>query len=125
MAIKCPKCSKIHDVTEFEGARRVKCRCGLKLDLSLMTTVDDFLRYFESEEERKKANEIQQDADLVCRMILENEFSESDIDTAKKNLREKVLKLFPDKIQTYEMIYEARFKRLWDQFRVEGEGLLE
>ncbi len=110
-----------HDVVRFEGGRRVKCRCGLKLELSMMDTVEDFLRYFESEEERKKAREIQQDAEDICRLILDEGTPAVDIEIAKDNLREKVLRLFPDKIQTYEMIYEARFKRLWDQFR-SGEG---
>jgi len=26
-------------------------------------------------------------------------------------------KLFPDKIQTYDLIYRSRFKRVWSQFR--------
>ena len=115
--IHCPKCGMKHDVVEFESGRRVKCRCGIKLDLSLMETVEDFLRYFESEEERKKAREIQQDAQAVCRMILNENSSPVDIEIAKNLLRGKVEKYFPDKMETYRMIYEARFKRLWDQFR--------
>ncbi len=106
-----------HDVTEFEAGRRVKCRCGLKLDLSLISTVEDFLRYFESEEERKKAREIQQDAQDICRMILDETIAEVDIEIAKDELKKKVEGYFPDKMETYSMIYEARFKRFWDQFR--------
>ena len=109
-----------HDVVHFEGGKRVKCRCGLKLDISLMQTVDDFLRFFQSEEERKKAKEIQQDAQSICQMILDDECSSVDIEIAKDKLKEKVLQLFPDKMETYRMIYEARFKRLWDQFRSSG-----
>lgn len=109
-----------HDVVEFEEGRRIKCRCGLKLDLSLMETVEDFLRYFESEEERKKAREIQQDAQAICQMILDELRSEVDVEIAKETLKEKVKRFFPDKMQVYEMIYEARFKRLWDQFRTSG-----
>lgn len=118
--IRCPKCGMKHDVVKFEGGRRVKCRCGLKLDLSLMETVEDFLRYFESEDERKKAKEIQRDAQIICQMILSESCPDVDIEIAKQNLRDKVSRLFPDKIRTYEMIYEARFKRLWDQFRSAG-----
>ena len=118
--IQCPKCGKKHDVTEFEGTRPIKCRCGLKLNLSLMNTVDDFLRFFESEEERKKANVIQRDAEMICHMILDESCPEVDIEIAKNILKDKVLKLFPDKISTYEMIYESRFKRLWEQFRPEN-----
>lgn len=112
-----------HDVVRFEGGRRVKCRCGLKLDLSLMETVEDFLRYFESEDERKKAREIQEDAQLICQMILNEECPDVDIEIAKDHLRQKVENFFPDKMEVYSMIYEARFKRLWEQFRSAGPGL--
>lgn len=122
MAIQCPKCGMKHDVVRFEAGRPVKCRCGLKLDLSMMQTVEDFLRYFESEAERKKAKEIQRDAQLICQMILDENSAPIDIEIAKAKLKEKVSQWFPDKIPTYEMIYEARFKRLWDQFRSSGQG---
>lgn len=117
MAIRCPKCGMKHDVARFEEGRTKKCDCGFLLDLALMETVDDFLRFFESDEERKKALEIQQAAQDICRMILNEESSEVDIEIAKENLRQKVLELFPNKMETYRMIYEARFKRLWEQFR--------
>ena len=117
MPIQCPKCGMKHDVTEFEAGRRIKCRCGLKLDIKLMETVEDFLRFAESEDERKKAREIQEDAQAICQLILDDESAEVDIELAKNKLREKVAQYFPDKLETYRMIYEARFKRLWDQFR--------
>jgi len=119
--IVCPKCGQKHDVVEFEAGRRVKCRCGLKLGLSMMETVEDFLRYFESEEERKRAKAVQQDAQTICRMILNEDCPGVDIEIAKDKLREKVREYFPDKMETYRMIYEARFKRLWDQFRSPGQ----
>lgn len=120
MPIRCPKCGLKHDGVEFESGRRVKCRCGLKLDLSLMETVEDFLRYFESEDERKKAKEIQEDARQICQMILDENRPAVDIEIAKDHLKGKVEKFFPDKMEVYRMIYGARFKRLWEQFRTAG-----
>lgn len=117
MAIQCPKCGKRHTVTEFRGGDPLRCPCGFVLEISMLNTVEDFLRYFASEEERKKANVIQQEAQTVCRMILDDSFPDVDIEIAMNNLKEKVRKLFPDKMQTYRMIYEARFQRLWAQFR--------
>jgi hypothetical protein len=117
MPIRCPQCGKQHDVLEMEPAGEVTCSCGRKLDLSLLTSIEDFLRYFENEEERDKALAIQEEAQNICRMILDEDFSEADIEIAKKKLREKVHGLFPGKMQTYQLIYESRFKRLWDQFR--------
>ena len=101
----------------FETGRVVLCSCGQRLDLSLLTSVEDFLRYFENEEDREKARLIQKDAEIICTMILNEECQDVDIEIAKEELKEKVRQLFPDKMETYRMIYEARFKRLWDQFR--------
>lgn len=81
--------------------------------------VDDFLSFCESEEEKSKVNEIQEEAQSICRMILSEDFSWVDVEIAQGKLREKVSQLFPDKLETYQMIFEARFKRLWDQFRNE------
>ena len=117
MAICCPKCGHEHDVAKFEGSRGIKCQCGQELDLSLIETIDDFLRFFESEDERNKAREIAQDADHICRMIIDGTSLKVDIEIVQGKLRDKVRDFFPAGVKTYEMIYEARFKRLWDQFR--------
>ena len=117
MAIHCPKCGTPYDILQFEYGRAILCACGQNLHWDLFETVGDFLRYLENEDEREKARVIQRDAELICRMILEEACPDVDIEIAKENLKEKVRKLFPDKMDTYRMIYEARFKRLWDQFR--------
>lgn len=117
MAIRCPRCGEEHDVALFQFDRKVRCGCGHELDLSLIETVQDFERYLESVEEREKALEIQRGASLICQMILDETCPEVDIEIAKQKLRDRVVELFPDKLSVYEMIYEARFKRLWDQFR--------
>jgi len=122
MPIHCPQCGKQHDVVQFEGNRRVQCSCGFFLDVMLLETVDDFVRYFENEDERKKAQEIQKDAATICRMILNKHCQKVDIDIAKEKLEEKVLRLFPDKMVVYQMVYESRFNRLWEQFRVKNQG---
>ena len=116
MAIRCPQCGAKHDVIRLEEGI-LKCKCGFKLDWSLIETADDFLRYCERADEQLKAREIQKDAQIICQMILNEECQAVDIEIAKERLEEKVKKFFPDKMDTYRMIYEARFKRLWDQFR--------
>lgn len=122
MPIHCPGCGAEHDVVEFEAGRSIVCRCGRKLDLLLMETVQDFARFFESEEEREKAKTVQDEAQQICRMILNEDTAEVDIEIAKQKLKEKVEKLFPGSLETYRMIYEARFQRLWDQFRAGGNA---
>jgi hypothetical protein len=116
MAIRCPKCGAKHDVVKLEEKHLV-CKCGFSLNISLIETAEDFLRYCESVEEHGKAKEIQADAQVICQMILDESYQDVDIEIAKTRLKEKVKKLFPEKMETYCMIYEARFDRLWDQFR--------
>ena len=117
MAIRCPQCGLKHDAAKLIEGRKLKFSCGFSLDLSLIETAEDFLRYCEGAEERKNAQEIQQYAQVICQMILNEECPAVDIEIAKAKLEEKVKQFFPDKMETYRMIYESRFKRLWDQFR--------
>lgn len=117
MAIRCPHCGQGHDVALFQFDQKIRCRCGQELDLSLIGTIQDFERYLESVEERNRAREIQETASRICQMILDETCAEVDIEIAKDKLKERVAELFPDKLSLYEMIYEARFKRLWEQFR--------
>ena len=57
--------------------------------------------------------------DRVCTLIL-FERPECEIDSARLELRSEAERLFPDKAQLYEIIYESRFCRLWEQFRKQG-----
>ena len=117
MAIRCPHCGKEYDAAVFQLERAIRCACGKRLGISLIETIQDFERYLESVEEKDKALEIQEGASRICRMILDDACPEVDIEIAKSKLKQRVSELFPDKINLYEMIYEARFKRLWEQFR--------
>lgn len=117
MPIHCPKCGHAYDVVSFEGGKRLQCKCGFWLDMSLVETVEDFVRYFENEEEKERALKIQREAQEICQMILDERAQNVDIEIRIQNLEEEVTRLFPDKINIYKMIYEARFNRLWEQFR--------
>lgn len=120
MAIRCRQCGRSFDPAYLEDGQVMRCPCGGHLDLSCLESPDDFLRFAEGVEDRKRAREIQLDAQGICRMILDEECPAVDIEIAKDTLKRKVEKMFPDKIETYRMIYEARFNRLWDQFRKAG-----
>ncbi len=117
MAIRCPACGQEYDVALFQFDRKIRCHCGKELELSLIETIQDFERYLQSVEEKEKALEIQRAASRICQMILDDTCADVDIEIAKAKLRERVGEIFPDKLSLYEMIYEARFNRLWEQFR--------
>lgn len=67
--------------------------------------------------DREMARELQWLADRVCFLILSTDYPEVDIEIEKEALRERCRELFPDRMALYEMVYESRFRRLWQQFR--------
>ena len=70
---------------------------------------------------REPMRELQRMADRVCTLILSSDLPAIDIEIEKNKGREHCLELYPDQEELYEMIYESRFQRLWEQFRDEGE----
>ena len=43
--------------------------------------------------------------------------SEREFKIERLYLRTEVARLFPDELALYDMIYESRFRRIWEQFR--------
>ena len=66
---------------------------------------------------RKIMQEFQRMADRVCFLILSSDLPAIDIEIQKGKIRERCLELYPDREWLYDMIYESRFDRLWEQFR--------
>jgi hypothetical protein len=59
----------------------------------------------------------QEHVDRLCCLIVVSNCSEREIDIERLHLRTQAMKLFPDKMQLYDLIYESRFLRLRRQFR--------
>jgi len=59
--------------------------------------------------------------DRVCTLILSSDLPAIDIEIEKNKVRDRCLELYPDRKELYEMVYESRFQRLWEQFRGEGD----
>ena len=68
---------------------------------------------------RERMRQLQRMADRVCVLILSSDLPAIDIEIEKDKVRERCLELYPDGEQLYDMIYESRFDRLWEQFREE------
>ena len=68
----------------------------------------------------QRMREVQRVADRVCVLILSSDLPAIDIEIEKNKVRERCLELYPDREQLYEMVYESRFGRLWEQFRGEA-----
>ena len=73
---------------------------------------------------REAMQELQREADRVCVLILSSDLPAIDIEIEKNKVRERCLGTLPDREDLYDMIYESRLQRLWDQFRdAEGERI--
>jgi len=68
-------------------------------------------------DEDEQVRTLQRQADRICEMIVSSDVPEIDIEIQEAKLREAVAQLFPDKQALYHLLYETRFRRLWQQFR--------
>jgi len=55
--------------------------------------------------------------DHAAYTLMTKELTKEDIDILLKNTKRSVLQLFPDKKDTYNLIYKSRFKRLIEDFQ--------
>jgi hypothetical protein len=60
---------------------------------------------------------LQRQADRICEMIVSGEVPLLDIEIHQTALREAMARTVPDQPGLYPLIYESRFRRLWQQFR--------
>ena len=73
--------------------------------------------------DRFTATELQRAADRICALILTDDYPRIDIEIERANLKRRVRERMPDKLELYEMVYERRFCRLWNQWRREDPML--
>lgn len=123
MAIICPKCGREFDITLFEYGHKVKCPCGRIIELENKKYQDKYkffkklLSEIKTQQKEREFEKLKIKADRICSMILSKRYKTVDINIKIKKFREEFLKLFPEKEDLYNMIYESRFNRLWEQFR--------
>jgi hypothetical protein len=55
--------------------------------------------------------------DRLCSLIVASDCTEREIDIERLHLRVQAVRLFPEKMPLYDLIYESRFRRLREQFR--------
>lgn len=111
MAIRCVSCGREYDVTLFEFGNIINCLCG---------HVVGFGHFEHKELEEEKVQEIKRFADKIAFLIVSTDYPGIDIEIEKQKFKDRLTELFPDKAYLYELIYEPRFKRLYEQFRAES-----
>lgn len=144
MAVLCPKCGSAYDPAFFQFGIPFRCECGSLVDnthqisASLRSDANGraVLLVRTSQEpdpesaeilknaarrallsEEKKLGEIKHLADRISYLITATDYPKVDIEIEKQKVRSRVERLFPDRVYLFDMIFESRFRRLWDQFR--------
>jgi hypothetical protein len=124
MNFRCPKCRREHQMNIADFEKGFSCGCGYRLDMEheeVFNRLDDICREFELEREEGKLAEVKRAQDRIIVLILDTDYPKVDVEIEISKFRDLVNRLFPGKMHLYEMIYEPRFKRLWEQFRETGE----
>jgi len=120
LAYICKNCGKQYDITLFQFGIKILCECGEIVDATEpmeINLIDDDEEKILKKIEETKLRKLQRLVDRVCCLILISDYPEEDIEIEIEKVKEECLKLFPDKLYLYRMVYESRFKRLHNQFR--------
>jgi hypothetical protein len=116
MAVRCPKCGHEYDVTLFAFESTIRCDCGETV--SALAPHQASARPDEGAPplSRRKMEELSRGADRIASMILYGEYQQVDIAIAVERLRDRAEELFPGRGWLFEIVYEARFRRLEEQW---------
>ena len=60
---------------------------------------------------------LQRQADRVASMIVTSSYTDLECALAEREVRMECLSLLPDRMELFDLVYSARFRRLWEQFR--------
>ncbi len=131
MAIRCPRCGREYDVTLFSFGATVRCECGAVVsalephrapgpETPGASPVPDLA----DPRARRGVEEIARGADRIADMILAGDWPDVDVEIAIARLRDQAEELFPGRGWFFDLVYEARFRRLREQWgsHRRGEG---
>ena len=78
----------------------------------------------EARREEVAYRRLQREAERIASLIVASDYAAVDVVIAIRQLKEFVEAEFPGTRRLFEMVYEGRFKRLWEQFREQRDGAL-
>ena len=67
-------------------------------------------------DETRRARKVRQLVDIATAFIMQSNMTVDDAKALVQGVRARILTLFPDGAETYELIYAARFTRLINQY---------
>jgi hypothetical protein len=73
-------------------------------------------------DEARRAQKVRQVVDIATNLIMQGSMTRHEVEGLVATVRQRILVLFPDGEQTYEIIYAPRFRRLIDEFALPSSG---
>jgi len=67
-------------------------------------------------DEAQRAQKVRQVVDIATNLIMQSSMTRRDAESLVAAVRERILVLFPDGGETYELIYAPQFRRLLAEF---------
>jgi hypothetical protein len=67
-------------------------------------------------DEALRARRVRQIVDISTSLIVQSNLTRREAETLVDTVRRRILELFPDGEETYELIYMPRFRRLIDEY---------
>jgi len=121
MTIKCPKCERVHEMKILMSTdNSIICDCGEKLGLEhedVFERLNAICKEYKMKIEEEKAVQIRKMADKIVSLIINKTATHSEVEEEKSKLKELINNISPEDKHLYDLIYEPRFERLWNQFR--------
>jgi hypothetical protein len=71
-------------------------------------------------DETRRVQKVRQIVDIATSLIMQSNMTRQDAESLVAVVRERILLLFPDGQQAFEVIYAPRFTRLIDEFTGSG-----
>ena len=69
-------------------------------------------------DEARRARKVRHIVDIATSLIMQSKMTRCEAEQLVAEVRRRILALFPDGEETYELIYYQRFRRLMDEFTV-------
>ncbi len=69
------------------------------------------------EPQEDPATVLKRHADRVASMIVTSSYSDLECALAERELRMECLRLLPERMELFDLVYTSRFRRLREQFR--------
>ena len=67
-------------------------------------------------DEARRARKVRHIVDIATSLLMQSTLSRLDGEMLVETARQRILELFPDGEETYEVVYRRRFRRLVDEF---------